>query len=870
MKNSSYGDRFCEISGLTQAHAWQEALGREEQCNNRMIRIPTGFGKTMGVLSAWFFHRIVMNDDTWPRRLVWCLPMRVLVEQTEAIARSLVDKSGRLWDGCLPRKSGAVGVHQLMGGSNPGEWHLYPEECAILIGTQDMLLSRALNRGYAAPRARWPMEFGLLNQDCLWVMDEVQLMDVGLATSAQLQAFRDDCACKSLRPCKTWWMSATLQSDWLVSVDTQETIEAVGPPLEATKESLNNGLGKNTKEISLCVLADNKAIAKRVVEEHKAGQLTLVVFNRVEYAVEVAGQIRKNKDCRADIQLVHSRFRPFEREKWMTNFLNNQASLPPEGRIIVATQVVEAGVDISADLLITDLAPWPSLIQRFGRCARYAGEHGRIIVIDRDIRDDDEKNAAPYEPKALSAARECVPELVEQRDAGLGTLENFEKNLSFKKRKTLYPYDPPHLLLRREIEELFDTTPDLTGADIDISRFIRTGAERDVFIFWRAVQDKAVPDNSIEARRNELCPVSFFQAKKWLFENDAKEKRKWVWDYLEGAWRRCRKEDVFPGQTIFVELSAGGYDERKGWTGDKSDQPMVVEDASAPTPSECSDSAQERENLSQASWQTIREHGGDVARVLQQLNNVLRLSSIPTEVLELSGLWHDIGKAHSAFQQSIRHPQRPAGSDIAKAPKEAWKKPLYCLSDSERRAGFRHELATAMALLSVLERHNPSHPALLGPHRELLEKLGHVIPSVLEGSVSTPAEQELLALDDESFNLLLYLACSHHGKVRAAWHASPQDQDYLDRDGRGMPVRGIREGDRLPTMDFKDSKGRPCVLPAMELHLDPASIGLSPRTGASWTERTLSLQTKFGPFALAYLEALFRCADIRASRGLEP
>ena len=53
-----------------------------------------------------------------------------------------------------------------------------------------MMLSRALNRGYAAPRARWPVDFGLLQHDALWVLDEIQLMDVGLATSAQLGAFR--------------------------------------------------------------------------------------------------------------------------------------------------------------------------------------------------------------------------------------------------------------------------------------------------------------------------------------------------------------------------------------------------------------------------------------------------------------------------------------------------------------------------------------------------------------------------------------------------------------------------------------------------------------------------------------------------------
>jgi CRISPR-associated endonuclease/helicase Cas3 len=39
-------------------------------------------------------------------------------------------------------------------------------------------------------RFRWPMHYGLLNTDCLWVFDEVQLMSTGLATSTQLQAFR--------------------------------------------------------------------------------------------------------------------------------------------------------------------------------------------------------------------------------------------------------------------------------------------------------------------------------------------------------------------------------------------------------------------------------------------------------------------------------------------------------------------------------------------------------------------------------------------------------------------------------------------------------------------------------------------------------
>ena len=55
-----------------------------------------------------------------------------------------------------------------------------------------------------AGRARWPLEFGLLNNDCFWVFDEIQLMDTGLATSFQLDAWRSEL---SLRPSRSGFRS---------------------------------------------------------------------------------------------------------------------------------------------------------------------------------------------------------------------------------------------------------------------------------------------------------------------------------------------------------------------------------------------------------------------------------------------------------------------------------------------------------------------------------------------------------------------------------------------------------------------------------------------------------------------------------------
>jgi CRISPR-associated endonuclease/helicase Cas3 len=514
----SFDQWFTVLTRHDSPRTWQEALANEPTCRNRVIRIPTGLGKTEGVLAAWSFHRVGHADDLWPRRLIWSLPMRALVEQTEHVAREL---ASRMPTGQRPE------VYVAMGGEDAAEWYLYPEHPAIIIGTQDMLLSRALNRGYASPRARWPMEFGMLNHDALWVMDEVQLMDVGLATSAQLQAFREQDRTRRLRPCYTWWMSATLQPAWLRSVDTDvHHAEWIRNPCTITPNQRTGGLWDVGKTLIVDSIDhdDAPAFARRILAEHASatpgqyGRITLVVCNTVDRACKTFNALQTAG--RVDgIELVHSRFRPAEREGWRERFLSRSACTNDVDRIIVATQVVEAGVDISAVSLITELAPWPSLVQRFGRCARYGGS-GRIVVIDRGR---DESAAAPYSWEELESASESLHAL---QNAGIAGLESHEESLSPEERARLYPYAPANLLLRREFDDLFDTTPDLTGADLDISRFIRSGDERDVQIFWLDPEKSASPPAEYRPQRRELCAVPFLKARDWLCGEETKTNRK--------------------------------------------------------------------------------------------------------------------------------------------------------------------------------------------------------------------------------------------------------------------------------------------------------------------------------------------------------
>lgn len=864
-----YAPWFEKISGFP-PHPWQESLGESAACADRLLRIPTGFGKTAGVVLPWIHRRVVQSDARWPLRLVFCLPMRVLVEQTEEVIR-----------GWLEATPGMAKLHVLMGGVEGERWELEPDKPAILLGTQDMLLSRALNRGYGSGRARWPMSFGLLHQDALWVLDEVQLMDVGLATSAQLSAFRrqDATTRRSLRPSFAWWMSATLQPAWLETVDHSVPPSVVHIPTEARKGGLWEVEKAVEHRADLTLEAD---VAKLVLERHEAGQVTLVVVNQVNRAVAIRQLIeegchekkKKGKETvrrenAPEVCLVHSRFRGHERKQFREAFLNKGAKRPPGGRIIVATQVVEAGVDISASLLVTDLAPWSSLVQRFGRCARYAGDTGGIVVLGMP------KSAAPYDEADLSAAADALGKLVKAHRSGAPrALEAFEEAAPKELLARLYRYQPAHVLRRRDLDDLFDTSVDLSGADLDISRYIRSGEERDVRVFWRDLPPQfsrtIARDDIGDVIRDELCPVPVGELRDW-----AKLDRKravYVVDYLDpaGRWTRLDLAKIVPGMTLLLAASSGGYVAAQGWSPTSSVGVTAVPRPDAPlddAEAKLARSAQaaEDDSLSHTSWKTIAVHGRETGALLEVIGQALGLDTSLIKLLALAGRWHDAGKIHWVFQDAIRDAARAEGGtiaqgrDLAKAPNGAWRRPAY-----PHRPGFRHELASTLSILELLRRARPHHAALLGDYRDLLEALGttpEMVAPELRIDESDPLVREILALAATEVDLLLFLVCSHHGKVRCSWTSTP-----LDQQGSLGAIHGVAEGDPLSSFQLSSAAGSEHTVPALTLSLAPAALGVGPRYGASWGDRVAGLLATYGPFSLAYLEALVRAADVRASR----
>src|SRR5579884_1091581 len=281
MPESKTFDDFFQEATTFSPYEWQWQIARDGL--PEILSVPSGFGKTEGVVLAWAWRRVARNDDAEPLHLVYCLPMRSLVRQT-------IERLKKYFERLKAAGYPEVAVHQLMGGAIDDEWAEKPDQPSVLVGTQDQLLSRALNRGYSMSRYEWPVHFGLLNQDCRWIIDEVQLMGPGLWTTAQLDWMRQR-RFASIKPCLTTWMSATMGTSFLSTTDRKRKEDgcdtAPAPSLNLNDPALD-ARRKAVRPVQWAKdTGDSKKIAALVSTNHKGGTLSLVVCNTVETAREI-------------------------------------------------------------------------------------------------------------------------------------------------------------------------------------------------------------------------------------------------------------------------------------------------------------------------------------------------------------------------------------------------------------------------------------------------------------------------------------------------------------------------------------------------------------------------------------------------------
>ncbi|BAJ50842.1 CRISPR-associated helicase Cas3 [Candidatus Caldarchaeum subterraneum] len=150
---------------------------------------------------------------------------------------------------------------------------------------------------------------------------------------------------------------------------------------------------------------ENTMKSKKIETYLEEGSLEDVVRNRLRDAVWdrvliMANTVEKAKHLYrllsdADAVLLHGRLTKKDRQNVLDNLKNGKKW------VVVSTQVVEAGVNISSELMITELAPASSLVQRAGRVARYDNEQeGMIVVVKAE--------PAPYSGETVEKTYEVL------------------------------------------------------------------------------------------------------------------------------------------------------------------------------------------------------------------------------------------------------------------------------------------------------------------------------------------------------------------------------------------------------------------------------------------------------------------------------
>ncbi len=427
--------------------SWQARLFRkslERGITPAALDIPTGLGKT-SVIALWLLARAY--GAALPRRLVYIVDRRVVVDQAtdvamklqaalEGEAKHLKDRLG------LERK---LPISTLRGAyADNKSWLEDPATPAIIVGTVDMIGSRLLFEGYGVSRKMRPYHAGFLGVDTLVVLDEAHLVPPFKHLLRTIEGDgalwpKDETDRALLPPFRLLPLSATQRGDAHAPFKLEESDKldsTVARRLNAEKrlrlESLHEGVPDK-------LLAD---AAWRLATEH--GPKRVVVFcNRrdkndggaaataqgVKDAIEaLAKGDRKTGKPKVEINqpelLVGARRvkerEDAKRELERLGFIGGRRAAD-KPTFLIATAAGEVGVDIDADHMVCDLVAWERMVQRLGRVNRRGEGTADVVVFDTSTMEDETRR------QRLESVRNLLGEL--KGDASPGALRALQERV---------------------------------------------------------------------------------------------------------------------------------------------------------------------------------------------------------------------------------------------------------------------------------------------------------------------------------------------------------------------------------------------------------------------------------------------------------
>lgn len=373
------------------------------------INIPTGCGKTK-IMLIWLLalaNQVTQKQVLLPRRLVWIVNRRVVVDQATDEAEEIVKKileedelreiRDALFSLSIQRLENPIAVSTLRGElADNREWKKDPSRPAIIIGTVDMIGSKLLFSGYGDSAYWRPVHAGLLATDTLLVHDEAHLTPAFEHLLERILRLRG----RPLRPFKIIQLTATQRSDAAPALDFASMLER--------DESIKCRI--HAPKVLYLHPSDDliNAIVKFSLEHDGEGSRILVYVRRPKDAQKISKEISKKiRDSQERVAVLTGKIRGYERDKLVKERLfldfkpvKDRPKLD-HTKYLVCTSAGEVGIDLDADHCVCDLASIDSLIQRFGRVNRLGQGKAKIDLV-YDPRIEQPKDGDPLS-SSLSA-----------------------------------------------------------------------------------------------------------------------------------------------------------------------------------------------------------------------------------------------------------------------------------------------------------------------------------------------------------------------------------------------------------------------------------------------------------------------------------
>ncbi len=246
---------------------------------------------------------------------------------------------------------------------------------------------------------------------------------LSLSATGRVQPLSDDSAAEGVFHLEDSDLSDTIAKDRLSAPKTLGFVR-IGDERDALAEALSQQAwmlsGDGGKPIRCLVYCNSREVAEKVAGRLK-GKLD-----------KFAARDKKPSNPKADPELFVGARRVKEREvakAWLKNHGFLAGSAPPEiPAFLVATSAGEVGIDLDTDHMVCDLVPWERMVQRLGRVNRRGAGNATIKVVHGD-ESKPKKSDVPMDQEmgqAISfrslAVLEELPNVEGGKDASPGAL----------------------------------------------------------------------------------------------------------------------------------------------------------------------------------------------------------------------------------------------------------------------------------------------------------------------------------------------------------------------------------------------------------------------------------------------------------------